>query len=269
MHENNVLGYQNSCAIPCARPSECLRHVMHPAIPHTHKPTCTIYRHTLQHPAIHCHNTFCKNHFCNTPIFTQRLVDSAVHELAQHRKSAVCKRIAHVTATWPITVSWSIRHNRAALRIRYGRIGKSCVEQCVAMRCSVLQRVAVNHCRLKYLTRRNRAKNPIMLGQKILCATVRCSVLQNVAVCCSQSLCWSVRPQLESNTIKSAYGSVLQCVAVCGSVLQCVAACCSALQYVGVCWSVLQCVGSCCSVLQCIGVCWGVLQFVAVCCSVW
>jgi len=90
MHENNGLGYQNSCAIPCARPSECLRHVMHPAIPPTHKPTCTIYRNTRQHPAIHCNTlqhaaTHCTAHAPSTATHCNTLQHTATHcNILQH-----------------------------------------------------------------------------------------------------------------------------------------------------------------------------------------
>jgi len=124
-----------------------------------------------------------------------------------------------------------------------------------AVRCRVLQRVAVRLMRITVCLR-------CPLGR---CAAMCCSVLQGVAGCCS----------------------VLQCVAVCCSVLQsescatllvsCVRrgrvreslwqVCCTMLQRVAGCCSVLQCVAVCCSVLQCAAVCCSVLQCVAVCCS--
>jgi len=73
------------------------------------------------------------------------------------------------------------------------------VLQCVAVYCSVLQRIAV-------------------CCSVLQCAAVYCSVLQCIAVCCSVLQCVAV------------WCSVLQCVVACCSVLQCVAVCCSVLQ---------------------------------------
>ena len=95
-----------------------------------------------------------------------------------------------------------------------------CVAVCciVAVRCSVLQCVAV-HC------------GGIVISthvENIDTQDCCCSVVQYVVVCCS----------------------VLQCVEVRCSVLQCVAVCCSVLQCVAVRCSVLQCVAMCCSVFR-------------------
>jgi len=122
-----------------------------------------------------------------------------------------------------------------------------------------------------------------------MCVAVCCSVLQRVAVCCSvwcvtvyvyipQFTCWST-------ALKMPPRVALQCVAVCCSVLQCFPVCCSVWcvwcltayicmpQFtwrssifkmpprVAVCCSVLQCVAVCCSVLQRVAVC-DVLQYI-------
>jgi len=106
------------------------------------------------------------------------------------------------------------------------------------------------------------------------CVAVRNSVLQYVAVCCSVSSSDTNdgigTPMCVMNRVKCC--SVLQCVAVCCSVLQCVAVCCSVLQCVAVCCSAsvmnrVKCVVVCCIMLQCAAVCCSVLQCVAVCCS--
>ena len=59
------------------------------------------------------------------------------------------------------------------------------------------------------------------------CVAVRCSVLQCVAVCCSVLQSCSGRIQQQDEQCVAVRCSVLQCVAVCCSVLQCVAVCCS------------------------------------------
>jgi len=115
------------------------------------------------------------------------------------------------------------------------------VLQCVAVFCSVLQRVAV--CRVAVCCR---AAVFALASSEF---TVCCSVLQCVAVCCR----------------------VLQCVAVCHSVLPCVIECCSvllcvAVRYLPLCWrnAALTLASSedtvCCRVLQCVIVCCGVVS---------
>jgi len=54
------------------------------------------------------------------------------------------------------------------------------------------------------------------------CVAVKCSTLQSVAVCCSvlYQRCWE---RLAQGQCVAAKYSTLQCVAVCCSVLQCVA----------------------------------------------
>ena len=130
--------------------------------------------------------------------------------------------------------------------------------QCVAMRCSVLQRVV------------NFVSAPRANGIWIcVFVAVFCNVLQCVAVCCSALPCVAVGC------------SALQCVAVRCSVLQCVVLlqCEFVIQliafegqffevqcvavYFAVCCSVLQCAAVCCSVVQCVAVCCNVLQCVA------
>jgi len=111
-----------------------------------------------------------------------------------------------------------------------------------------------------------------------ICVAVCCSVLQRIAVCCSMYISYLVTTWRAGETMASvsvlqrvaACCSALQRVAVCCSVLQfaciiprdnltcrrdngfciCVAVCCSVLQCVAVCCSVLPCVALCCSVLQ-------------------
>ena len=152
--------------------------------------------------------------------------------------------------------------------------------QCVAVRCSALQRVAVCFGMFWYVTVRCSALHSttytiLLLVLPILqCVAVCCNVLQCVAVCCT--------------VLHTPYFylycpscSVLQCVAVCCNVLQCVAVCCSVLQSTtytifllvlpilqcdAVCCSVLQWVAVSCSVLQCVTLCCSVLQCLVVCC---
>ena len=95
--------------------------------------------------------------------------------------------------------------------------------QCVAVCCSVLQRVALNI--LSTITGAHAVENACIVCCSVLqCVAVCCSVLQCVAVCCSACTITG------AHTIENAYMmccSVMQCVAVCCSVLQCVAVCCS------------------------------------------
>jgi len=103
------------------------------------------------------------------------------------------------------------------------------VLQCVAVCCSVMQRVAVSCSELQ-------------------CVAVCCGVLQRVVLQCVTSL----------GFVQLSVYAVVLCVAVRCSVLQCVAVSCN----------MLQCVAVCCNVSQCNEVCCGVLQYVAMCCSV-
>jgi len=93
---------------------------------------------------------------------------------------------------------------------------------CVAVWCSVLQRVAaccsVSTLRLKRVTLVNTVRESV---------AVCCCVLQCVAVCCSVSTLRVKRGTL-INTVHESVAvvcSVLQCVTVCYSALQCVAVC--------------------------------------------
>jgi len=123
------------------------------------------------------------------------------------------------------------------------------------------------------------------------CVAVCCSVLQRVAVCCRVlhyvAVCCSEYIQRRANLHLHYIPGVLQCVAVRYSVLQRVTACCSVLQCVhptprqsppsphprcgAVCCSVLQSVAVRCtvlhSVLQCVVVCCSSLHCVAACCT--
>ena len=114
------------------------------------------------------------------------------------------------------------------------------------------------------------------------CIAVCCSVLQRVAVYRSPLIAWSIPKATPFAAVYcsvlqylAVLSNALQCVAVGCSGLQCVAVCCSVLQCVAVCCSVslidnfvfdpkrhrlLQCVAVCCSVLQCVAVCCSVSQ---------
>ena len=82
------------------------------------------------------------------------------------------------------------------------------------------------------------------------CVAVRCSVLQCVAVCCSALSCVAVRYRVLQCVVVCCRCvplccSMLQhvaCVAVCCSVMQCVIVCCGVMQCVAVCCNVLQCI---------------------------
>ena len=109
---------------------------------------------------------------------------------------------------------------------------------CVAVGCSVLQRVAVC-CSVVY-----------PFGASFT-GMMCCSVLQCVAVCCSVLQCVAV------SYIPLERALRVWCVPECCSLLQRVAVCCSVVYTFGasftgmMCCSVLQCVAACCSVLQC------------------
>ena len=94
-----------------------------------------------------------------------------------------CVAVCHSVIPWPFAF---IEHFHSQWRDF-----ASCLLQCVAVCCSMLQYVAV-------------------CCSVLQCVAVRCSVLQCVAMCCSVLQCVAV------------CCSVLQCVAVCCSVLQCV-----------------------------------------------
>jgi len=81
------------------------------------------------------------------------------------------------------------------------------------------------------------------------CIAVCCSVLQRVAVYRSPLIAWSIPKATPFAAVYcsvlqylAVLSNALQCVAVCCSVLQCVAVCCSVLQCVAMCCSVLQCI---------------------------
>ena len=118
------------------------------------------------------------------------------------------------------------------------------------------------------------------LARAVSCVAVCCSVLQRVAACGSvlqfQSMryppwrprawCKYAGVRVEffiSNTWRES--RALCCMYV---VVQCVSLGCSVYAWVAVCIVVLQCVAVYCSVLQCVAVCCSVMQCVAVCCSV-
>jgi len=117
-------------------------------------------------------------------------------------------------------------------------------KSCVAVWCSVLQRVAVCMCAASTNSVSWAARNLVMQ-----CGAMCCSVVQCVVLSCT----------------------VLQCGAVCCSVVQCGAVCCGELQCVCVLFPrtlylrwrrnpVLQHVAACCSELQCSVVWCSVLQ---------
>jgi len=102
------------------------------------------------------------------------------------------------------------------------------------------------------------------------CVAVCCSVLQRVAVCGSDLctiLAW-IGTLVNSRTSLTLCGtghcSVSECGAVCCSALQSVAVFYSVLQCVAVLW---QCFTVCFSVLQCVAVCCSCVQCSTVCCS--
>jgi len=105
------------------------------------------------------------------------------------------------------------------------------VLQCIAVRCSVLQVGAEEHCGLVCFA---------VFCSVLQCIAVRCSVLQVgagelcglvcVAVCCS-----TLQFRAEAHVAVGALET-----GVCCSVFQRVAACCSVLHRVAVCCSVLQ-----------------------------
>jgi len=103
--------------------------------------------------------------------------------------------------------------------------------KCVAVCCSVLQRVAV--CCSAWQCQTPDASHSCLQTQQ---SAVSCSVLQCVAVCCSVLQCMAVSDarRLTLLPANTAISSELQCVAVCCSVMQCVAVCCSVLQCVAV-----------------------------------
>jgi len=172
-----------------------------------------------------------------------------------------------------------------------------CDLQCVAVCCSVLQRVAAccsfvssngsPRDRWGLFRRRISAWDALSLWSAspgvLQYFGVCCSVLQCVTVCCCSA--WDAL-SLWSPCVLQCVTLFLKCVAVCYSVLQCAVAvpgkpspygqhhhvCCSVLQWVAVCCSVLQCVAVCCSVLlQCLGCplpMVSITRSVALCCSV-
>ena len=66
----------------------------------------------------------------------------------------------------------------------------------------------------------------------------------------------------------AVYCSMLNGVAVCCSVLQCMVACCRKLECISARGRVLECVAACCRVLECVAACCSVLECVAACCRV-
>jgi len=108
------------------------------------------------------------------------------------------------------------RHPRPSDRDTVTRLVQFCcsVLQCVAVSCSVLQRVSQRH---------SRETHPVCCSV-LQCVVVCYRVLPCVIVCCS----------------------LLHCVALCCSVLQCAVLCCNAMQRLSMCCNVLKCVAVCC-----------------------
>ena len=133
---------------------------------------------------------------------------------------------------------------RAPLRLcGAGRMCRSCVLQCVAAWCAVLQYVAV--CRSTLLQCVVAAWCCCDYAGQDSCRMCRSRVLQCDVVSCV-AVCCSVLQRVLG--IQKSFGRrmhrYLSCLGM-GLVLQ----------YVAVCCSVLQCVTVCCSVLQCVAVC--------------
>ena len=144
----------------------------------------------------------------------------------------------------------------------------ACCSGQIAVRCSVLQRVAV--C-MENLSTGERASH-ISKGSESCC-----SGLQYVAMFCSVTFCCSASHVPKGSEIRCG---VLQHSAIYCSVMQCAAVCCSASHIPKgseSCCSVMQYVAACCSVTFCCSApqivkgsesCCSVLQYVAACCSV-
>jgi len=131
---------------------------------------------------------------------------------------------------------------------------------CVAVCGSVLQCVAaVKGCALLETLARHRWHRCCSVLQ---CCAEWCSVLQCVAVCCSVLQCVAaVTGSAQRDTCTTFLEPVMQwvavsnwCIVVCCRVLHCVVLCCSVLQRAAVCSSALQFISVCCSVLQCVAV---------------
>jgi len=116
-----------------------------------------------------------------------------------------------------------------------------CVLQCVAVCCSVLQRVAVRVAGILALTTRGQVH--------MLCVAVCCNVLQSVAVCCSLSqsvaVCCSLLQCVLQRHRRSSHMYTYMCC-----VLQSVAVCCSLLQSA----AVYYILAVSCGVSQCVAV---------------
>jgi len=144
----------------------------------------------------------------------------------------------------------------------------ACCSGQIAVRCSVLQRVAV--C-MENLSTGERASH-ISKGSESCC-----SGLQYVAMCCSVTFCCSASHVPKGSEFRCGG---LQHSAICCSVMQCAAVCCSASHIPKgseSCCSVMQYVAACCSVLHSVAVpptvprevnpvavCYSMLQRVAV-----
>jgi len=147
---------------------------------------------------------------------------------------------------------------------RVNRLTNSHILQCIVVRYSVLQCVAMYCSDLThYLCWFSRESNALSI-------VIYCSELQCVAVCCSV-LQW-LDPKhvlLLTRVNRLVHSHILQRVAACCSALQCVTVCCNMLQWFDslrllaftrvnrlVHSHILQCVAVCCSVLQCVAVTW-------------
>jgi len=71
--------------------------------------------------------------------------------------------------------------------------------QCVAVRCSVLQRVAVNYTGKCNIICYSALQSVAVRYSALQCVAVRCSALQCVAVCCSVLQCVAVRCNVHAN----------------------------------------------------------------------
>ena len=139
---------------------------------------------------------------------------------------------------------------------------------CVAVRCSVLQYVAV--CCSAYMYSHGREEIRCSRMYIFICVAVRCSASQCVAIfkCMGGNMLCSRYFHVYNNKINVLHttDSLEECVAVCCRALQCVAVCCSVVQCIHTTDSLeeaMRCnvLQMCCSVLH---VCCRVLH---VCCT--
>ena len=108
----------------------------------------------------------------------------------------------------------------------------------------------------------------------VQCVAVCCSVVQRVAACSTRvklvnpdGLCWQAQGQAFCKEEKSAdaHGNCVSAEVVAPKFREGDMCKVAAVHFIAVCCNVLQCVAVCCSVLQCVAACCSVLH--AVCCA--